>query len=316
MLFHDPPVHTRLRALAGKAFTRSLTKSIRVRIQRIVDSLIDRVSDAGVMDLIADFAFPLPVCVIAEVLGVAAADRDRFLQWSLDMAEGRDATSASSPLLRRSAKAYDAIAGYFRDLIIERRKRPQADLLTWLIEAEREQDRLTEPELLATCGLLFVAGHETTVNLIGNGMLALLKYPGELQRLREDVGLLPSAVEELLRYDSPVQRAGRVANSAVEIGGKTIRKGAVVLAMLGAANRDPAQFPKPNLLDISRRDNHHLAFGSGPHFCLGAPLARLEAQIAIGTLLRRMPKLSLATRAPEWRNSLELRGLKELQLTF
>ena len=315
MLFQDPPEHTRLRTLVSKAFTISLFQNLGPHIQQIADNLLDQVWDARAMDLIADFAFPLPVYVIADLLGVPATDRDLFRQWSLDIARGLEAAPTSA-IFERSAAAHDAMSGYFRNLIAERRKRPQADLLTRLIAPEDERDKLTEAELLDVCGLLFVAGHQTTVNLIGNGMLALLRHPIELRRLRRDPGLLPNAIEELLRYDSPVQRAGRMANTDVEIGGKMIPKRAVVLAVLGAANRDPAQFPEPDRLDITRCENRHLAFGSGARFCLGAPLARLDGKIAIGTLLQRLPKLRLTTYPPEWRNSTETRALKELQVTF
>ena len=315
MLFQDPPDHTRLRALVSEAFTPSLVPALRQHTRQVADALLDRVRDAGAMDLIADFAFPLPVYVISEILGVPAADRDLFRQWSLDIARGLDSPPAS-PAFERNAAAQVEITAYFRALIAERRKCPQTDLVTRLIAAETAGDRLTESELLDLCSLLFFTGHQTTINLIGNGILALLRHPMELRRLRDHPGLLPGAVEELLRYDSPVQRTGRMANTSVEIGGKTIPKGAVVLAMLGAANRDPAKFPDPARLDIARRENRHLAFGSGARFCLGAPLARLEGSIAIGTLLRRLPELALTSRRASWRNSAEVRGLQEFPVTF
>jgi cytochrome P450 len=315
MRFQDPPGYTRLRTLVSKAFTISLVQNLGPHIQHIADNLLDRVWGTHAMDLIVDFAFPLPIYVIANMLGVPSADRDLFRQWSLDIARGLEAVS-TSPVFERSAVAHEAISSYFRDLIVERRKRPQVDLLTRLIAAEEERDKLTESELLDVCCLLFVTGYQTTVNLIGNGMLALLRHPIELRRLYGAPGLLLNAIEELLRYDSPVQRVGRMANTDVEIGGKTIPKGAVVLAVLGAANRDPAQFQEPDRLDITRRENRHLAFGSGARFCLGAPLARLEGKIAIGTLLRRLPQLKLIRYPPEWQNSTETRALKELQVAF
>lgn len=270
------------------------------------------------MDLIGDLAFPLPVIVISELLGVPAADRDRFRRWSLDIARSLDAIAlpVEPEVIERGNAARRALVGYFRDLIAERRQRPQADLLTALIAAEEQGDTLTEGELLATCVLLLVAGHETTVNLIGNGVLALLRHPGELRKLRAEPGLITSAVEELLRYDSPVQRTGRLAATDVELGGKVIPKGALLSAVLGAANRDPAHFPEPDRLDITRHDNRHLAFGWGIHFCLGAPLARVEGQVAIGALARRLPALALATERPEWRESSALHGLKALPVTF
>jgi pimeloyl-[acyl-carrier protein] synthase len=315
MLFQDPPDHTRLRALVSKAFTPSLVLALREHIQQVADGLLDRVRDADAMDLIADFAFPLPVYVISEILGVPAADRDLFRQCSLDIARGLDSPPAS-PAFERNAAAQVEITAYFHGLIAERRKCPQTDLVTRLIAAEVAGDRLTEFELLDLCSLLFFTGHQTTINLIGNGMLALLRHPMEMQRLQNDPDLLPGAVEELLRYESPVQRTGRLANIGVQIGGKTIPKGAVVLAMLGAANRDPAKFLDPDRLDITRRENRHLAFGSGARFCLGALLARLEGNIAIGTLLRRLPKLALTSQTAAWRNSTEVRGLQEFPVTF
>src|SRR5437899_10471675 len=205
---------------------------------------------------------------------------------------------------------------YFRGLVAERRASPRGDLLSALIAAEGAGDKLSEDELLATCILLLVAGHETTVNLIGNGTLALLRHPGELRRLRETPGLIGSAVEELLRYDGPVQRTARIPSEDVTIGGRTIARGEMVMPFIGAADRDPVQFPEPDRLDIGRADNRHIAFGWGIHFCLGAPLARIEGQIAINTLLRRLPKLALATDRPEYRQSLTLRGLKALPVSF
>ncbi len=318
MLFRDPPDHTRLRTLVSKAFTPRVIEGLRPHIQQIVDGLLDRVRDGRRMDLIADLAFPLPVIVISEMLGVPAADRDRFRQWSLDVARSLDAIAlpVGPEVIERGNAARRALADYFRGLIAERRQRPQADLLTGLIAAEEQGDTLSQPELLATCVLLLVAGHETTVNLIGNGMLALLRHPAELRKLSAEPALLPSAVEELLRWDSPVQRTGRIAATDVELGGTLIPKGALVSAVLGAANRDPAHFPEPDRLDLARPDNRHLAFGWGIHFCLGAPLARVEGQIAIGALARRLPGLALATDRPEWRESSALRGLRALPVTF
>jgi cytochrome P450 len=209
-----------------------------------------------------------------------------------------------------------ALSDYFRELIARRRASPRADLLSGLIVAEEAGDKLNEEELLATCILLLVAGHETTVNLIGNGTLALLRNPDQLRLLRENPGLIGSAVEELLRYDGPVQRSARIPSEDVTIGGRTIGKGEMVMPFIGAADRDPAQFPDPDRLDITRTDNRHIAFGWGIHFCLGAPLARVEGQIAINALVQRLPRLALATEAPEHRLSLTLRGLKTLPVAF
>jgi pimeloyl-[acyl-carrier protein] synthase len=318
MLDRDPPDHTRLRSLVSKAFTPRVVEALRPHIQKIVDSLLDRVAGANAMDLIEDFAYPLPVIVICEMLGVPFEDHERFKQWGLDIARGLDSIllPPDSDVARRSDAARSALTAYFRELIAERRASPRADLLSGLIAAEEVGDRLREDELLATCILLLVAGHETTVNLIGNGTLALLRHRDQLRRLRKDPGLIASAVEELLRYDGPVQRTARVSGEDVAIAGRTIAKGELVMPFIGAADRDPAQFPDPDRLDITRTDNRHIAFGWGIHFCLGAPLARLEGQIALNTLVRRLPKLALATDKPEYRESLTLRGLSTLPVCF
>jgi cytochrome P450 len=318
MLDRDPPDHTRLRGLVSKAFTPRVVEALRPHIQQIVDGLLERVEPAGSMDLIEEFAYPLPVVVICEMLGVPVEDHERFKGWSLEIARSLDLIlqPPDSDLARRSVEARHALTDYFRGLIAERRASPRADMLSALIAAEEAGDRLSEQELMATCILLLVAGHETTVNLIGNGTLALLRHPDELRRLRENPLLIGSAVEELLRYDGPVQRTARIPSAAVTIGGRTIEAGEMVMPFIGAADRDPAHFPDPDRLDIARSDNRHIAFGLGIHFCLGAPLARLEGQIAINTLVRRLPKLALATDRPEYRQSLTLRGLKTLPVAF
>jgi cytochrome P450/class 3 adenylate cyclase/tetratricopeptide (TPR) repeat protein len=318
MVFRDPPAHTRLRALVSKAFTSRVVQGMRPHIQEIVDRLLDRVQDARAMDVISDLAYPLPVTVICEMLGVPAGDRDTMRQWSADITLSLDALGLPSDreIVRRGRAARHALGEYFRGLLPERRRHPRTDLLSLLIAAEEQGDKLSEDELLATCVLIFIAGHETTVNLIGNGLLALLQHPDQLDKLRQDPDLLPGAVEELLRYDSPVQRTARVTKAELELGGKTIPRRALVVAAIGAANRDPERFPDPDRLDLARRDKDHIAFGFGIHFCLGAPLARIEAQIALGTLLRRMPRLALATETPQWRESSTLRGLKELPVSL
>jgi cytochrome P450 len=318
MLDRDPPDHTRLRSLVSKAFTPRVVEGLRPRIQKIVDGLIARAEAAGSMDLIEEFAYPIPVNVICEMLGVPVEDHERFKGWSLDIARGLDSIwlPPDSEVPRRSAAARHAISDYFRELIGQRRATPRGDLLSALIAAEEAGDKLNEEELLATCILILIAGHETTVNLIGNGVLALLRHPAELSRLRATPGLITTAVEELLRYDVPVQRTARVASDDATIGGHTIRKGEMVMPFIGAADRDPAQFPQPDRLDLSRADNRHIAFGWGIHFCLGAPLARVEGQIAIETLVRRLPTLELVNETIEYRQSLTLRGLKELPVKF
>jgi cytochrome P450 len=318
MLDSDPPDHTRLRGLVSKAFTPRVVEHLRPRVQAIVDDLLARLDGRHGMDLIEDFAYPIPVIVICELLGVPVEDRDRFRAWGLDMARSLDAVlfGPQSDVADRGAAARHALGDYFRELIKERRKAPRQDMLSDLIAAEEAGDRLTETEMLATCILLLVAGHETTVNLIGNGTLALLRNPGELRRLRENPGLIPTAVEELLRYDGPVQRTARVPSEDVKIGDHVIGKGELVMPFIGAADRDPAHFADPDRLDLGRRENRHVAFGYGIHFCLGAPLARIEGQIALGTLVQRLPSLALATDRPQFRMSLTLRGLASLPVTF
>ena len=317
MLFQDPPDHTRLRALVSRAFTPRVVEGLRPRIQQIVDDIVDRARDARSMEVIGDLAYPLPVTVISEMLGVPAGDHASIRQWSADIARSLDAIGlALEPeVVERGRVARRAIGEYFRRLLPERRLHPRNDLLSLLIAAEEAGDKLSEPELLSTCVLLYIAGHETTVNLIGNGLLALLRHPDQLARLRADPGLVPSAVEELLRYDGPVQQTARFATADVDLGGQRIDKGAMVVTLIGAANRDPAQFPDPDRLDVGRADNRHIAFGFGIHFCLGAPLARLEGQVALGTLVRRLPDLALASDHVEWRESQVLRGLKALPVT-
>ncbi|HEV2056899.1 MAG TPA: cytochrome P450 [Methylomirabilota bacterium] len=318
MLFRDPPDHTRLRALVSRAFTPRVVEAMRPHIQEIVDGLLDRVEGARGMDVIADLAYPLPVTVICEMLGVPTADQVVFKQWSADIARSLDAAilPAGSEVITRGQEAGDALREYFRSLIAVRRKSPQPDLLSALIAAEEQGDKLSEPELVATCALLLIAGHETTVNLIGNGVLALLRHPDQLRALADDPALIQTGVEELLRFDGPVQRTGRMTMADVEIGGKPIPKGSIVAAVIGAANRDPAHFADPDRLDVTRQENRHIAFGFGIHFCLGAPLARIEGQVAIGTLLRRWRALKLVSDTPEWRESSVLRGLKTLPVTF
>jgi cytochrome P450 len=318
MLDRDPPDHTRLRGLASKAFTPRVVEALRPRIQEIVDGLLDGVADAHSMDLIEQFAYPIPVNVICEMLGVPVADHERFKGWSLDLARGLDSImlGPDSEVAKRSWQAREGLSSYFRGLIAERRTSPRADLLSALIAAEEAGDTLSEPELLAMCILLLVAGHETTVNLIGNGMLALLRHPDQLRLLREQPDLIVTAVEELLRFDGPVQRTARTPTEDVTLGGRMIPKGEIVMPFIGAADRDPAQFRDPERLDITRTENRHIAFGLGIHFCLGAPLARIEGQIAISTLLKRFPKLALAVEKPEHRHSLTLRGLVSLPVSF
>jgi len=312
MLSADPPQHTRLRGLVSKAFTPRAVEALRPRIQEIVDELLDAVDGSGQFDVIQDLAYPLPVIVIAEMLGVPPEERARFKRWSGDVVATLGGPFASPETFERSRTSAQELAEYFRGVIAERRREPRDDLLSALLAAEEQGQVLSEEELLATCILLLIAGNETTTNLIGNGMLALLRHPGQLEKLRSDPSLTESAVEEFLRYDGPVQATGRVALEDVEVGEQVIQGGQVAFTLLGAANRDPTRFPNPDRLDLARDDNQHVAFGYGIHYCLGAPLARVEAQAAFPTLLRRFPKLELATGEPEWGGNFILRGLKRL----
>ena len=319
MLMRDPPDHTRLRSLVNKAFTPRVIGGMRARIQMIVERLLDKVQDARSMDVIDDLAYPLPVTVICEMLGVPLDDHEAIRGWSSDIARSLDAIGllADPEIVARGVAARRNLTDYFRRLLPERRKHPQADLLSLLIAVEEQGDKLNEGELLAMCLLLFIAGHETTVNLIGNGTLALVEHPDQMAKLRDDPALIASAIEELLRYDSPVQWTARITNSDVEIGGRTIPSGSMVIAAIGAANRDPRHFQDPDRLDIVRADNRHVSFGFGIHYCLGAPLARVEGQIALGTLIRRMPDLALQAGATtDRRKSSALRGLQTLRATF
>ena len=315
MLFRDPPDHTRLRTLVNKAFTPRAIEGLRPRIQDLVNHLLDAVQSRGNMDIMADLAYPLPVLVICELLGVPAKDRDLFKEWSGDVARTLDPIQTPEMVAKGHA-VVESMATYFRGLIATLRKNPQGDILSAMIAAEEQGDRLSEDELLANCILLFSAGHETTVNLIGNGLLALCRNPEQKHLLQENPSLIQSAVEEFLRYDGPVQLTGRSTKDDIEIGGKLIPAGDRVMTVLAAANRDPAQFSDPDRLDITRKDNHHVALGQGIHFCLGAALARAEGQIAIGTFLRRMPQATWLAETPQWRPAFTLRGLETLPVSF
>ena len=315
MLFRDPPTHTRLRLLVHKAFTPRMIEQLRGRTQGIADALLDAVQDSGKMDIINDLAVPLPVTVIAEMLGVPTADQHLFRGWSRDLAHSLELTD-SPEVYEAATQATIAFSAYLRDLANARRKQSQDDLMSALVAAEEEGDKLTESELISTCILLLVAGHETTTNLIGNGMLALLRHPDQMAKLKADPTLGKGAIEELLRYDSPVQMTSRSALEDVEYNGTHLPRGAQVSFMLGAANRDPEQFANPEMLDITREHNPHLSFSNGIHYCLGAPLARMEGQIAIMTLLKRMPDLELTDDNPPYRATYVLRGLSALPVTF
>ena len=310
MLHHDPPDHTRLRSLVSKAFTPRSVRELHPRVERIVAELLDDLDGKDRFDLIESFAFPLPVTVIAEMLGVPPQDMDRFEDWSNDISLTIE-PSLRDDQIRRVERASEELYAYFEDIMEQRRREPQDDMITALLNAEDEGDRLTHEELLGTLVLLLVAGNETTRNLIGNGMRALLKNPEQLQRLRDNPDLLDSAINELLRYDSPVQLDGRLVHNDVEIAGHQIQAGQRVLCAIGAANRDPSAFTNPNALDIGRDEKSNIAFGRGIHHCLGAPLAMLEARAAFPALLDRFSHIELASE-PEYREQVVLRGLEEM----
>lgn len=311
MFDKEPPDHTRLRSLVHKAFTPRRIEELRGQIQRIADELIDAAHERGAMDLLEDFAVPLPVTVIAELLGIPQADRHRLRPWS-------NAIVALYELNHTEAQADRAIAAaqefsdYLRELARERAKRPHDDLISALATVEEAGDTLTEDELISTCVLLLNAGHEATVNVMGNGMWALFRHPDQLALLRDHpLELAKTAVEEMMRYDTPLQLFRRWVLEDMDFRGVTFRQGQEIALLFGAANRDPAQFPHADQLDIARQDNAHLSFSLGIHFCLGAPLARLELQTALATLMRRLPGLHLDY-TPEYRDSYVIRGLKDL----
>ncbi|TMG03001.1 MAG: cytochrome P450, partial [Chloroflexi bacterium] len=300
MLTSDPPDHTRLRKLVSKAFTPRAVENLRPRIQEIVDFVLAEVGERGKFEIIHDLAYPLPVIVIAEMLGVPPEDRHRFKEWSDTVVATLGGPFTPPEVMEAGRKAIDELAEYFSQIIAERRAEPKEDLISGLIAAEEGGQVLSEDEIFATCILLLIAGNETTTNLIGTSMLALFRNPDQMQLLRETPTLISSAVEELLRYAGPVHGTGRVPKEDVEVAGHTFKPGEMVFTLLAAGNRDPAHYENPEELDITRNPTDHLAFGDGIHFCLGAPLARAEAQIAIGTLVQRFPKLRLLDEEPEW----------------
>ena len=315
MLFLDPPDHDRLRGLVHKAFTPRRVEALRARIEELVGVLLDDARERGQMDVVADLAYPLPITVISDMLAVPEADRASMREWSLDLIHTLDPI-VPPETLARAQRAGAGFRAYLHELIDERRTRPGDDLLSALIEAEERGEQLTEAELVSTTVLLLVAGHETTSGLIGNGTLALLRHPDQLARLREDPTLVRSAVEELLRYESPVQLTGRLMLEDAEIGGTRIAAGEDVVALVGAANRDPEQFQDPDRLDVGRNENRHMAFGGGIHYCLGAHLARLEGGVAIRELARRFPSMELAAGEVRWRDTITLRALHSLPIAL
>jgi cytochrome P450 len=319
MLQQDPPDHTRLRGLVVKAFTARRVEDMRPRIQQVVDRTLDAVADRGHMDLIEDFAFRLPVTIICDMLGVPEEHREIFFKSSRDGGRLLDPVPLTPAEIAAGNAGYAMTQLYFQQLFELRRKNPGDDLTTQLVQAEEDGSKLSNEELTANIILLFGAGHETTVNLIGNGLLALHRNPGQLALLKARPDLISNAVEEFLRYDSSVQMTGRVALQDIDdLGGKKVPKGETVLCLLGSANRDPAVYPdQPDSLDIARPNVKPLSFGGGIHHCLGAQLARIEAEIAILSLLRRLPDLRLDdAQNPEWRPTFVLRGLKRLPASW
>lgn len=312
MLFMDPPAHTRLRSLASQAFTTSRVEKLKDKIQAVIDHLLDQAEQGGGMDIIADLAEPLPAIVTAELLGVSTADHRKLKSWSAAFAEVLGNFQHNPERSVEVLRNLEDMIEYFRDAV--RNRGEQDGLIDSLLLARENQDRLSEDEIIANIIVTMVGGQETTTNLIGNGLLALLRNPAELEKLRAHPELLPSAIEELLRYEPPSQHTARLAPEDCVLGGKSIRKGQAVMAVMAAANRDPLRFPNPDRLDIAREDNRHLAFGWGRHFCFGAPLARLEARLTFETILRRYKSLQLASGALAWRDNLGLRGLAALPI--
>lgn len=316
MLFMDPPAHTRLRSLASYAFSPARIAVLRSHIREIVTQLLDAVQNKGEMDIIRDLGEPLPAIVTAEMLGVPPDDRYRLKSWSTDFAEMLGNFQHNPEHAPRMLRTVHDMTAYFRDRIREMKDHPRKGLVHALMTAEIDGDRLSEEEVVATSIVTMVGGLETTTNLIGNGVLTLLRNPAALRRLQEDISLIPLAVEEMLRYESPSQHTGRLAPEDVELGGRLIRKGQAVMAVMAAANRDPERFPDPDRFDVSRTDNRHLAFGYAAHFCFGAALARVEGQEAFEAIVRRLPGLELQSGRLLWRNNLGLRGLVALPVKF
>ena len=316
MLSLDAPAHTRLRSLASHAFTPHRVEVLRGHIRDITNRLLDKVQANGSMDVIADLAEPLPCILTAEMLGVPVEDHQQLKAWSQDFAEMLGNFQHNPDRVPRVLKSVREMTDYFRSAMREQRLRPREGLVTSLMNAEVQGDRLSEDEVIANCIVTMVGGQETTTNLIGNGVLSLLRYPDQLEKLRADLSLVPSAVEELLRYESPSQHTARLAPEDTTLGERRIRKRQAVIAVMAAANRDPERFPDPDRLDITRTDNRHVAFGWAAHFCFGAALARIEGQTAFELMLRRLPDWTLEPEPLVWRTNLGLRGLTKLPIRF
>ena len=316
MLFLDPPAHTRIRRLASYAFTPQRVAVLREHIHDVVKDLIGAVVQQGHMDVIAELAEPLPYIITAEMLGVPVKDAPQLKAWSQDFAEMLGNFQHNPDHVPKVRRSVEAMVEYFTGAIQEIKKHPREGLIQSFLTAEENGDRFTEEEIIANTIVTMVGGQETTTNLIGNGVLTLLRHPGELARLRADFSLIPSAVEEMLRYEPPSQHTARLAPEDVELGGKQIAKRQAVIAVMAAANRDPERFPDPDRFDIGRKDNRHLAFGWAAHFCFGAALARIEGQVAFEEMVRRLPNWSLDQSNLAWRTNLGLRGLTSLRIRF
>jgi len=316
MLFRDPPDHTRLRTLCAAAFTPAKVAILRGHIQEIADSLVDSFIDKGRADIVADLAAPMPAIVTAEMLGVPVRDHEKLKQWSIDFAEILGNFQHQPDRVARVAASVRDMTEYFRAAIHQQETDPREGLVLSLVQAEVNGIRLTEEEIIANCILTMIGGQETSTNLIGSGLLTLLRHPEQMRLLQDDPSLIPSAVEELLRFESPIQHTARIAHEDFTLGDKLIRRGQSVVAVLAAGNRDPERFPNPDVLDVKRGDKGHLAFGWAAHFCFGAPLARMEGQIAFSALLRRLKNLELASDDFVWRENLGLRGLSGLPVRF
>jgi pimeloyl-[acyl-carrier protein] synthase len=316
MLFVDPPTHTRIRSLASFAFTPQRVAVLRNHIQEIVSNLLDHVVSRGSMDVIADLGAPLPYTITAEMLGVPVEDAPQLKAWSQDFAEMLGNYQHNPERTPKVRRAVEGMTDYFQKAIQDIKKHPREGLIHSFLTAEMNGSRFTEEEVIANTIVTMVGGQETTTNLIGNGVLTLLRHPLEFAMLKSDLSLIPSAVEEMLRYEPPSQQTARLAPYDLELGGKKIRKRQAVIAVMAAGNRDPERFPDPDRFDITRPDNRHLSFGWAAHFCFGAALARIEGQVTFEMMLRRMPNLQLAPEPLEWRTNLGLRGLTALPVTF
>jgi cytochrome P450 len=312
MIFMDPPEHTRLRKLLNKGFSPAVVEGLRPQVEAIVDKMLSPLQHGSEVELLREFANPLPVRIILEMLGIPRELRDTFVSWSRAIAAFRGNPNPTVEQARGAQHALIALTEFFRKTVAERRRNRGNDLISLLIDIEEDGEVLTEEELYAQCIALLFAGHETTRNLIGNGMYTLLRHPQATAELQEKPEMIRTAVEEILRYESPVQFTARVLKEDIEVCGQRIPKKWTILCMLGAANRDPKKFKEPNQLNLKRLNNEHLAFSAGPHFCIGAQLARLEGQIAILNLVQRFPKMKLTDPRPEWASTFGFRGLKSL----